>query len=108
MFFFLLGSFVPLTLLLCPLLILLRKFTLPRFARTERTMGALDTLLRSQPTHFHLSGFSETRNAVFEGVERWACPRTANPRSGRGGSPLRDFLDAATKVDRWQKQNTLT
>ena len=88
---------------LCPLLILLRKFTLARFARTERTMGALDTLLRSQPTHFHLSGFSETRNAVFEGVERWACPRTANPRSGRGGSPLRDFLDATTKADRCQK-----
>ena len=66
-------------------------------------MGALDTLLRGQPTHLHLSGFSETRNAVFEGVERWTCPRTANPRSGRGGSPLRDFLDATTKADRCQK-----
>ena len=69
----------------------------------SRAMGALDALLRSRPTHVHVSGFSETRNAVFEGVELWGCPRTVNPRSGHGGSPLRSFLDATTKADSCQK-----
>ena len=64
-----------------------------------------DELLRSHSTHFHLSGFSETRNAVFEGVNNWDCPRTVNPKSGPGGSPLRTFLDKTTVRDSCQRNN---
>ena len=78
----------------------LTRWSLPIKQRQET---ALDALLRSQPTHLHLSGFSETRNAVFEGVNLWGCPRTVNPKSGPGGSPLRTFLDKTTNLDGCQK-----